>query len=341
MLNSSDIEYFKGIGYIKIAGSENKPQDLIFLPGIGMSILNYLDLLNELKGHYTSIYGICLPEQGSEGEWGIGNTVDILYEFIANFKLTKIDMMGHSAGAVSCIFFLLGINSKLENLFIKENQDQPQHTFINNYTNETISKTEAGNFSIGRITLLAPPSSFNTVFPKKYVKTFRKASNRQIRRLLNITVNYPMYLLSFFSSNAVRLLHRPNECSYRYFALKIKDGNRFLEYLINYADAKEYLQKLKEFSSNTTIGERHSKSFDFYNKIPKTLIYGTNDWLIKPWRNKGKDFQQFVKIVNPKNAIKINGLGHMLKYHNTLDINMSSQICTNKKVIEFIKKELV
>jgi pimeloyl-ACP methyl ester carboxylesterase len=309
---------------------------LIFMPGIGTFKENYINHALAFKPLYSGIFLLDLPEQGSSGDWRIGVMAEQLREFIKTVdkeSINRIDLIGHSAGSLAVLSFLLNHNSHSENILFSENSDALDNGLWNIPEMNMINSGFGSEFpelkKIGKIVLYAPPDSFNTVFKRRHIRALQKRSEKFLRIGLNVIVNKPTQLLRFLKQDRKVKLTLNKIGKPQYFNLVIQDHKRFLNYM----------------ARNRTVFEiYHSSSPEFRKLIQDSISrkqvliqYGGNDWLLKPFKNSGSGYEDKIRIAPEIVIVRHKRLGHMLNKTSGSDINMNLQMVTNEHVLQTTK----
>lgn len=319
----------KGISFSQFNGENINGKVLIFLPGIGVVKENYILHLKSFISHYSQIYSIDLPEQGSNGSWCIGemvNNLKIFINYIDNPNIKTIHLAGHSAGAVAIISFLLNYNVKVEQALSKlNNHIENFKEIIKEAKNLGFLKPIPETTKIEVLFLYSPPISFNNLLINKIANLTIIKNQILFKFILNFFVNIPMVIFKLFTSKRFVNFNLEKSNKPQYFNFVMKNHTRFLEY------TKDY-QTVFELSNNTIYNLHHDISELFIDK--RILIqYGQIDWLLKFFLRRKNTLTNYYSISPKVDIIKHSYLGHFLRKKFHLDINLNNQMITNKSVI--------
>lgn len=320
-----------GISYGFIETSSTSDRILIFLPGIGAYKENYVDHILAFTPYYSKLFILDLPEQGSRGCWQIGVMVEQLAEFIRSIDspgINRIDLAGHSAGALAAISFVANYNTLLEQRLSEA------VTSINSRTAITsMPSLEGTGFAtrfhetekVSRLLLYAPPDSFDHVFDRLYSIGLSGKSEQFVRNMLNIVVNRSMLFLRLFGSSPYFSFRLDRSDKPQYFRLIINDHIRFLKYTSEYLtlfEVFQFMDKTDRDKLATILSEK------------RILVqYGSSDWIVKPFKKRVRSFVENIKIADSIKLERHKFLGHMLNHRFRPDINMNAQMVTNPEVI--------
>lgn len=305
---------------------------LIFMPGIGAFKESYIEHVSSFSDLYSAIYLVDLPGQGSVGEWQIGIMVEQLAELIRSIdspEIERIDLAGHSAGALAAITFLTNYNSWAEERILESTHVIEAEAALENLpslagTGFATPLPEAKK--VKKLLLYAPPDSFDIVFDRIYSTGLSAGSDKSLRRLLNLVVNRPMLLLRFFRSSRYfrfRLDRSGKPC---YFRLVINDHRRFLRYTSGYLTIFEIIRGVSDTERESLLEMIAEKEI--------LVQCGTNDWIVKPClRRRRRSYQENIRISGSIKVVMHRHLGHMLNRRWRPDINMNLQMVTNPDVI--------
>ena len=320
-----------GISYSVSDTGLNCGRILIFMPGIGAFKESYIEHVSAFSDLYSAIYLVDLPGQGSVGEWQIGIMVEQLAELIRSFdspEIDRIDLAGHSAGALAAITFLTNYNSRTEerlaeSIHVIEAEEALKNLPSLAGTGFATSLPEVKK--VRKLLLYAPPDSFDIVFDRIYSSGLSARSEKAFRRILNSVVNRPMLFLRLFSSSRYFRFRLDRSGKPSYFKLVINDHRRFLKYTSGYLTIFEIIR-------GVSPSERES----ILNMIAEKEILvqcGTNDWNVKPSLRRRRSYQDNIRISGNIKILMHRHLGHMLNRRRRPDINMNLQMVTNPDVI--------
>jgi pimeloyl-ACP methyl ester carboxylesterase len=320
-----------GISYGFIETHNSSDRILIFLPGIGACKESYIEHISEFHDYYSMMYILDLPEQGSKGFWQIGVMVEMLAEFIGNIDtplIRRIDLGGHSAGALAAFSFIANYNSRVEKRIMEavksvDSTDKIKSVTDLNGTGFANPIPEMGK--VENLLLYAPPDSFDYVFDRLYSIGLSKRSEKFVRKLLNVVVNRPMIFMRFFSATPYFRFRIDKSGRPQYFKLIINDYIRFLNYTSGYQTIFELFRFLDQAYRNKVIERLSEKQI--------LIQYGSNDWVIKPFKKRTPGFSEGLKIADGINIVRHRFLGHMLNSRFRPDINLNLQMVLNQEVI--------
>ncbi len=327
-------ESINGISFLRIDGQINNGTILIFLSGIGTCKENYIDHLDSFKSYYETIYSMDLPEQGSKGNWTIGNHVNNLKEFIRildNSTINKIHLAGHSAGALAIISFLVNYNCDVEYILMESGGEKENN-------NEQTKKLEGAGFGqkvaeankVDKLFLYAPPYSFNDVFPRTLSRFLGRQSQSFIKSLLNIFINRPMQFFQYFGKNEYFRFSINKTSQPQYFNLILSNYKAFFDYVSKYETIFEIYEKLDSKLKLDVSKRLEEKSI--------LIQFGSLDWLLKPGIWRKADLENRLKMKANIKVIKHKYLGHVLNHKFRLDINLNHQMITNNTIIKISKE---
>lgn len=317
------------ICYYEIDGHGPGKKILIFLPGIGSKKENYIVHLNSFIACYETIYAIDLPEQGSKGEWRIGVMVDNLKEFIRLMVTDndiKIDLAGHSAGALSILSFIFNYNGRIENYILdfmttgsqdlsKTMFELKQHGFLS-------VPQEAKN--VERLLLYSIPLYLNTRSIISLCNHLKNRDQKSVKKLLNWIVNYPLKLFRLLMKKPLVDFEISKSARVQYFNLLINDHHSFCDYISRYPTIFTFMERkyIPESDINEVVANRNI-----------LIQYGSFDWLSKHFSNNPDNpstlFRFHEKVTVKKHFL----LGHFLRKKLCLDVNLNTQMLTNQNVI--------
>lgn len=352
-----------GIQYIEFSGHHSQNSKVcIFLPGLGAFKENYIHLAEYFRSFYEQIFILDLPQQGSTGKWRIGTICDHLKFFIEKKvnSNTEITLAGHSAGAYSILYFMLGYSGKLENYLI-------EHASAHN-TDKTLADGEAqlpstlsedfsrrleyiNHLKVNRILLYAPPDQLRQALPYILLSKLYPLKNKTVGTLLNILVNYPQAFLNLFHSGYIKfnfsaVSNRNHHI--RFLGLKVEDHKTLLDYLTQVPDISQYINFLESILQNekkapdNTLYQVIRLTRNKISSIKKQLHYGTTDWIVRSFPNRESSYTHTFKYYDPIQIIRHKGLGHKLSKRYSVDFNLNLQFINNKDVmhqsLSFIKE---
>jgi len=320
-----------GISYGFIETGSASSRILIFLPGIGAYKESYIRHIKAFTHYYAKMFILDLPEQGSKGSWQIGYMVENLAEFIQSIdssEISRIDLAGHSAGALAAISFLANYNTRVEQRLSEAVTSISSGTAIKSMpsledTGFATRKPEAEK--IRKLLLYAPPDSFDHVFDRLYSIGLAGKSEEFVRKMLNIVVNRSMLLMGFFSSSRYFRFRLDRSGKPQYFRLIINDHIRFLKYTSEYLTLFEvfhFMDKPEREKLAAILAEKQI-----------LVQYGSSDWIVKPFKKRIRDFGESLKIADSIKLVRHKFQGHMLNHRFRADINMNAQMVTNPGVI--------
>lgn len=319
---------YQGISFFQIKGRNANGKILIFLPGIGAVKENYIIHLKSFISHYSFIYSIDLPEQGSKGFWGIGEMVENLKIFISSVdssNIKSIHLAGHSAGAIAIISFIINYNKKVECKLSELNSIDDTINLIEDAKNLGFLKPIQETTKIEVLLLYSPPTSFSNNLTKIMVHLPIMEHQILFKFILNIFVNIPMVLLKIFTSDRFTNFNLEKSSKPQYYKYIMSNHKRFLSYTSDYETIFELFNdisyNLQPDISRLLIGK-------------KILIqYGGFDWLLKFFLKRKKTLSDFYGISPNIEVVKHLWLGHFLRKKYRLDINLNNQMITNEAVI--------
>ncbi len=316
------------IQYLSIRGNDNQNRILIFLPGIGAIKENYFVYAKSIAQNYNKTYILDLPEQGSKGKWTIGTMADNLREFIKEKdrdSIKEIHLAGHSAGAIAVLSFMYNYNSKIENYFINNLAKESNKNIIFKKAKAIgFIKTFTEKKKITRLILYAPIDEFEVVVSKKVIKIISKLNEYFLKIIFNFFVNLPMLIINKLGKYKYVKIKLSKNCKLQYFGLKINDTKSFFEYIYNYTTIFQLYQYFENNEKTQLSNVLTDKQI--------IIHYGSKDWLLKSLkRNKVKMLVNF-RMHNEFEIIEHKKLGHLLANEFNLDINLNSQMLTNKNV---------
>ncbi|WP_298238075.1 alpha/beta hydrolase [uncultured Algibacter sp.] len=322
------------ISYLEILGVKSINKVLIFLPGLGAYKENYIDFSKSFSNNYKSIYILDLPEQGSKGEWTIGNMVDNLKEFINRIDqsyISEIHLAGHSAGALAIVSFLCNMNTKVEEKLMQSRLKSID--ISSDIMAMGFGQIPKEAKKVTKLFLYSPCDSFANVFPKFFIKRFIKLSESKAMRIMNILINKPSYLLKLLTFKRkfnfqINLHNKP-----QYFGLVLNNHKTFFKYIYNY----RCIFEIKEIL-NLKLEKQIS---DILNAKRIVLQFGRLDWLLISKNRCKKQMLSNFKICENIVIIEHKKLGHFLHKPFSLDLNLNNQMLINKNVIKMSLSHIV
>ncbi len=321
-----------GISYITLEGTGAKGSVLIFLPGVGACKKNYIYHLESFRPYYSKIYSIDLPEQGSKGEWKIGTMVDNLAKFIRiidSDSINKIDLAGHSGGALAILSFIFNYNSKVEMGLLKNlnNINNSDHgSLIKDLLYDSnFAKKTPESIKVDKLFLYAPPDNFNIVLPRKLAKALNNMKESHLALLLNTFINRPLLYMSYLKRSKYFKFKISDSKKPQFFCLIVQDHTSILDYIESALNLFEVIKIIKNDSRYR---------MDEILKGNNILIqYGSLDWILKPFFTRAKSLEETYKFSSDVKTVRHKNLGHFLNKKMGPDINLNAQMLTNKNVI--------
>jgi hypothetical protein len=155
------------------------------------------------------------------------------------------------------------------------------------------------------------------------------------RNILNWLINYPNIIVRLFTRHPALIHHYPESYQARYHALMLTNLERFLEYQYTYQDISDYILANNP-NSPEGISENRLVGLHFFQNIRKIVVYGSWDWMIKPWKNNGKDYEHYLQLIGNVESHLLKGYGHILSKRFSLDANLNRQYCASKRLLNIL-----
>lgn len=316
------------ISYLQIKGKEKQSKVLIFLPGLGAYKENYIRYAESLAPNYKSVYILDLPEQGSKGEWTIGNMVDNLKEFIRKIdvsSISEIHLAGHSAGAVAIISFLCNMNKTIENVLLNSNREAIKTNVSSNLIEMGFGQSPMESKKVTKLFLYSPCDSFANVFPKFFVKQLMQLNEKKAMWIMDVLINMPSRLLKRITFKKKFNFQINPSKKPQYFRLVLNNHKAFFNYIYNYKcifELKEMLDSKLREQINETLSKKRI-----------VIQFGSFDWLLISKNRCKREMLNNFKVCNNIEIIEHNNLGHFLYKPFSLDLNLNNQMLINSSVI--------
>jgi pimeloyl-ACP methyl ester carboxylesterase len=313
---------------MKRAGEVPGKRVLIFHPGIGAYKESYVRFLDRLAPYYSSIYCIDLPEQGSKGRWRIGVMTDNLRELVRlidNENVDRIDLGGHSAGALAVLSFLLNYNSDTEQLIIDSLKVSSGETALNRILKENgFSNALPEIKKIRCAFLFSPPYSFDSVISNKLTVRLGSMSRGSLRRLMNFLVNYPLRLVGTLSTGKYFRFSVDRSNKVQFFRLTTDDHKSLMEYISGY---------ITPFELYNHLDSENKQKLELALSNYKIVIQlGGNDWVAGNFIFQGNNREELFRIAPGIITHKHRLLGHLLRRRLSPDVNLNLQALTHGSV---------
>jgi pimeloyl-ACP methyl ester carboxylesterase len=317
-----------GVSYFRLIGDLKNKRVLVFLPGIGTFKENYIRHLQSFTSYYEFIYAIDLPEQGSKGQWSIGEMVENLAIVIKAEILPAyqcIHLAGHSAGSIAVLSYMFNYNKRAEACISKN----MVHSFS---ADEAIAEAKKHGFLsppigtelIEKLFLYATPTSFVSYSSIKKRIVSALGNQSLFKFVLNAFVNYPMLVMKKFTSDRTINFLLDKQGRAQFYNLVLSDHHRFFHYVEGYYTIFDLYKEAKA---------RTRKEIDkTLQQFDTVLQYGSDDKLIKFFLRKKEKLRDYYQISSKIRLIEHQSLGHLLLEGKGFVVNMNSQVLTNKKV---------
>jgi len=230
-----------------------------------------------------------------------------------NFGIDRISIIGHSVGAVGCLFSNAGYNIQIENnifsmweklstlidkeeklisadinskdLITLNSEIELQYTKLKELILISLKKGIQEHANVSCYIFLAPPGNVKKSIPA--LSLLNKLNHKWKKGIFEKLLHDPQVKRIYNEGNVVGYVPE-NKKEYIYWQFfKIKDSSEFMEYMLNVKEPKDFLTVVEDLARFRHKDDKIN-FFEYYQKKyllakPKLFIYGKRDLFLRPF----------------------------------------------------------